>query len=173
MPDCYAAKAGIIRRATVDDLDIVTDLEARCFLPAEAASRERFAERLAVFARHFWIYEIEGKPIGFINGMVVNEKTIEDRLYADAHLHREDGRYQSIFGLAVLPEYQRNGYAAELMQVLIAEAKLEGRAGLILDCKDFRIPYYSKFGYRLLGQSVSEHGGAVWYDMILELEPHE
>ena len=36
------------------------------------------------------------------------------------------------------------------------------------DCKDRLIHYYAKFGYKNMGISKSVHGGAVWYDMILE-----
>ena len=44
---------------------------------------------------------------------------------------------------------------------------------MILTCKDRLIPYYEKFGYRNLGVSASVHGGAVWYDMILEFDRTE
>ena len=43
-----------------------------------------------------------------------------------------------------------------------------GMKGLILTCKDRLIHYYAKFGYKNMGVSESVHGGAVWYDMILE-----
>lgn len=36
----------LIRKATVDDLDLVTNIEATCFPLAEAAPREAFKERL-------------------------------------------------------------------------------------------------------------------------------
>ncbi|MDD4297169.1 MAG: GNAT family N-acetyltransferase, partial [Ruminiclostridium sp.] len=42
------------------------------------------------------------------------------------------------------------------------------RKGLILTCKEHMIDYYSKFGFKNKGISNSQHGGAVWYDMILE-----
>lgn len=35
-----------IRKATVDDLDIVTHIEATCFPPAEAAPREASAGKI-------------------------------------------------------------------------------------------------------------------------------
>ena len=54
------------------------------------------------------------------------------------------------------------------MRHLIADARQKGRAGLILTCKDRLIGFYEQFGYRNLGVSQSVHGGAVWYDMILE-----
>ena len=70
----------------------------------------------------------------------------------------------------MIPEYQRQGIAAELMNHLIKDAKDKGRKGLILTCKDRLIHYYAKFGYKNLGVSASVHGGAVWYDMLLEFE---
>ncbi len=55
------------------------------------------------------------------------------------------------------------------MDYLIEDAGKRGRKGLILTCKDRLIHYYEKFGYVNLGVSESVHGGAVWYDMLLEL----
>ena len=40
---------------------------------------------------------------------------------------------------------------------------------VILTCKQEKIPYYQKFGFQNRGVSASEHGGAVWYDMVLPL----
>ena len=54
------------------------------------------------------------------------------------------------------------------MDHMIEDAKNKGRKGLILTCKDRLIHYYAKFGYKNMGVSESVHGGAVWYDMILE-----
>ena len=89
-------------------------------------------------------------------------------MFEDSGLHRADGMYQSIFGLDVIPEYRRQGVAADLMNHLIQTAKARGKKGMILTCKDRLIHYYEKFGYRSLGISGSVHGGAVWYDMLLE-----
>ena len=44
-----------IRKATPEDLDLVTHIESTCFPPAEAAPREAFKERLAHYAEHFLI----------------------------------------------------------------------------------------------------------------------
>lgn len=54
------------------------------------------------------------------------------------------------------------------MNHLIEASKKYDRKGLILTCKEYLIHYYSKFGFYNLGVSDSTHGGAVWYDMILE-----
>ncbi len=157
-----------IRNAVKDDLDILEKIEKTCFPEAEAASRMAIFLRLKEFADHFWIIEADGKAIGFIDGAVTDEITIDDSMFEDASLHKPDGDYQAVFGLNVLPEYRRNGYGAMLMQALIDDAKAAGRKGCILTCKETLIHYYEKFGYVNQGISKSEHGGAVWYDMLLE-----
>ena len=152
-----------------EDLDQVTEVEALCFPAAEAATEESFRKRIETFPESFLVAENEsGKIIGFINGCVTDERTIRDEMFEDSGLHRADGMYQSVFGLDVIPEYRRQGVAADLMNHLIQTAKARGKKGMILTCKDRLIHYYEKFGYRSLGISGSVHGGAVWYDMLLE-----
>lgn len=159
-----------IRNVKTDDLDQVSDVEALCFPAAEAASRESLKARIEAFPESFFVAENEsGRIIGFINGCMTDERTIRDEMFEDCGLHQEDGSYQSIFGLDVIPECRRHGVAAALMEHLIQEARERGKEGLILTCKEQLIPYYEKFGYQNLGISASVHGGAVWYDMILEM----
>lgn len=157
-----------IRHVKQEDLEQVFQVEAVCFPAAEAASWESLEERIRTFPDSFLVAESEGIIVGFINGAVTDSKVIRDEMFEDSSLHKPDGRYQSIFGLDVRPEYQRQGIAADLMRHLIEEAKKQGRAGLILTCKERLIPFYEQFGYRSMGVSESVHGGAVWYDMILE-----
>lgn len=163
-----------IRSVSIADLDEITNVEAICFPAAEAASRESFKSRLEAFPEAFFAAVCGGRIIGFINGCVTDERTIRDEMFANSSLHNPAGAYQSIFGLDVLPEYRCQGIAAKLMNHLIEDARKKNRRGLILTCKDRLIHYYEKFGYRNLGISASVHGGAVWYDMLLEFgEPSE
>lgn len=157
-----------IRTGTLDDVDALAALEAACFPPAEAASAEQFAERLAAFPDHFWLLERDGELVAAINGMVTNESVIADEMFADATLHVEDGAWQAIFGVETAPEHRRQGYAARLMEHVIAEARAQGRRGCVLTCKEPLIHYYERFGYVSCGLSASEHGGAQWYDMRIE-----
>jgi predicted N-acetyltransferase YhbS len=53
------------------------------------------------------------------------------------------------------------------VKALIEAARKAGRKGLTLCCKEEKIHYYEKFGFVEIGKSQSEHGYAVWYDMIL------
>lgn len=157
-----------IRKVKPEDLDAVTRVEAVCFPEAEAAPRESFRQRISTFPDSFFVAEKDGEIIGFINGCATDSQVIFDEMFADASHHREDGIYQSIFGLDVIPEYQHQGLASRLMEHLIEDAREKGRKGLTLTCKDRLIGFYERFGYKNLGLSQSVHGGAVWYDMILE-----
>ncbi len=156
-----------IRTATMDDLDAVTAVEAACFPAAEAATRDEFAARLAVYPNHFWLLEEDGRLVSFINGLVSDEPTIRDEMFANAAFHNEHGAWQMVFGVNTLPEYRRRGLAGEVMRQVIADARSQGRKGCVLTCKDRLVHYYETFGYRSEGVSASTHGGAVWYDMRL------
>ena len=103
--------------------------------------------------------------------MVIDSPYIEDVMFEKADMHCPDGAWQSIFGLNTLPEHRRHGYAALLMKALIAQAKEEGRRGVTLTCKEHMLHYYAKFGFVPLGASDSQHGGARWFDMVLEFKP--
>lgn len=157
-----------IRTAVSDDLDTLAEIEKICFPEAEAADKDTIKSRLAAYSNHFLVLEIDGRIIGFINGMVTDEETIRDEMFGETSHHNEEGRWQSVFGLDVLPEYRRSGYAALLMEALIKTAKEERRRGCILTCKEKLIHYYEKFGYCNMGKSASVHGGSLWYDMRLE-----
>jgi len=152
----------------LSDLKAVAQVEALCFPPAEAAAEETFLTRLQTYPESFLIAEKDAAVIGFINGCVTNEKTISDEMFEQAGRHDPAGDYQSIFGLDVIPEYRHQGLATILMRHMIEHARVKGRKGLILTCKDSLIGFYESFGYRNMGVSASVHGGAVWYDMILE-----
>ncbi|MDQ7094022.1 GNAT family N-acetyltransferase [Desulfosporosinus sp. PR] len=157
-----------IRRVSAADLDAVTEVEASCFPEAEAAAKASFEQRIKTFPESFFVAEIAGKIIGFINGCISNETTICDELFSDATLHVPNGDYQTIFGLDVILDYRNQGIAAQLMNHLIEVSRLAGRKGVILTCKEKLIRYYSKFGFENKGVSSSGHGGAEWYDMILK-----
>ncbi|MFQ8735970.1 MAG: GNAT family N-acetyltransferase [Bilophila wadsworthia] len=100
-----------------------------------------------------------GRLIGFVNGMVTDDRTISDVMFEQAELHKEDGKWQSVFGLDVLPEHRRKGYAGQLMRALIEHSREDGRCGCILTCKEHLLPYYTRFGFRNLGVSCRNMAG--------------
>ena len=156
-----------IRTATILDLQAITEVEARCFPKAEAASENDFKKRLSVYPNHFWLLEDDKKLVGFVNGMVTDEPILRDEMYEDANLHNENGQWQMIFGVNTIPEYRRQGCAEKIINKVISDAKEQGRKGLVLTCKEKLLHYYEKFGFENEGISESIHGGAVWYNMRL------
>lgn len=156
-----------IRTATIDDLDALASVEAECFPAVEAASREEIQSRLEHYADHFWLMFDGDKLISFVDGFVTDEAYLTDEMYEKAEMHNEDGAWQMIFGVNTIPEYRRRGYAGELLESAIADARAQGRRGLVLTCKDALIHYYAKFGFVNEGVSESVHGNVVWYQMRL------
>lgn len=157
-----------IRNATIDDLDIIYNIEAECFPKEEAATYNAFKERLYTFPESFFVAELDKNIIGFINGCSTDKPELPDELYHDSSMHKPDGDYQTVFGLDILPNYQHNGYASDLMKHLIKISKKRNKKGIILTCKDHLIEFYESFGYKHLGVSNSTHGNAKWNDMLLE-----
>lgn len=158
----------IIRKATMNDLDAISEVESECFPAAEAATKEEFRERLESYADHFLLMFDGEKLAAFIDGFVTDEPDLTDEMYENAAMHSESGKWQMIFGVNTLPEYRRRGLAGALINEMIAEAKRQGRDGLVLTCKDRLVHYYAKFGFLNEGVSgKSTHGGAVWNQMRL------
>ena len=154
-----------IRKGTIDDLEAVAAVEARCFPPEQAATMEQFRDRLQTYPEGFWLLWDGDILVGFLDGMVSDSPELTDELFADASLHDPRGAWQMIFGLNTIPEYRNRGCAGQLIRQCIHDAEIEGRRGVVLTCLEEKIPYYEKFGFRNEGVSESVHGGAVWYLM--------
>ena len=161
----------IIRTATMEDLAQIARVEAECFPAAEAAGITEFQERLEHYADHFWLMFEGDKLISFVDGFVTDEPDLRDEMYADASMHNPDGAWQMIFGVNTIPSHRRYGYAGQLIERAIADAKAQGRKGLVLTCKPQKVVYYTKFGFKNEGISKnSTHGGVTWHQMRLTFE---
>ena len=157
-----------IRNATMDDLQAIAAVEAACFPAAEAATAEEFAGRLAHYAEHFWLLFEQGELVAFVDGFCIDMPDLTDEMYENAAMHNENCAWQMIFGVNTLPAYRQHGYAGELIQKAIADAKEQGRKGLVLTCKDRLVHYYAKFGFVDEGVTdKSTHGNVAWHQMRL------
>lgn len=158
----------VIKYATKKDITAIAAVEAECFPPSEAATEKDFVERVKYYGNHFWLMYDSKKLIAFVDGFVTDEQDLADEMYENAAMHNENGAWQMIFGVNTLPAYRRHGYAGELIRHAIDDAKLQGRKGLVLTCKEPLISYYAKFGFKDEGVSdKSTHGNVVWHQMRL------
>lgn len=155
-----------IRHATKHDISAISEVEAKCFPPSEAASEKAFIQRVENYGNHFWLMYENDKLIAFVDGFVTDESDLTDEMFADATMHNENGAWQMIFGVNTLPEYRNNGYASELLRRAVDEAKEQGRKGVVLTCKDKLLPFYARLGFVDEGVTdKSTHGNAVWHQM--------
>lgn len=154
-----------IRTATIADLTQIAAVEAECFPAAEAATKEEFAERIKYYGNHFWLMFEGEKLIAFVDGFVTDKPDLTDEMYEQAEMHDENGAWQMIFGVNTIPAYRKHGYAGQLLQCAIEDARKRGRKGLVLTCKEKLIAYYAKFGFENEGISESVHGNVTWYQM--------
>ena len=155
-----------IRHATKTDISAISEVEAKCFPPSEAASEKAFTGRIENYGNHFWLMYENDRLIAFVDGFVTDESDLTDEMFADATMHDENGAWQMIFGVNTLPEYRNNGYASELLRRAVDEAKEQGRKGVVLTCKDKLLPFYARLGFVDEGiTDKSTHGNAVWHQM--------
>ena len=135
-----------VRKATVEDADKISRLEASAFPKEEAASLAAFQDRLRVYP---------------------DEKDLTDEMYASAELHDKNGKWQMIFGVATHPDHRRQGLASDMVRRFVGQAEKEGRLGVVLTCKDYLVHFYERLGFVNEGVSGSAHGGVTWYQMRL------
>lgn len=159
-----------LRNASLKDLDAISRLEEACFLPDEAASREKLKARLEVYPNHFWLLERDGRLVSMVNGMVSDEDDLHDEMYENANLHDEEGKWQMMFGVATDPAFRKKGYASILMKEAIKNCREDSRKGIKLTCKEEYLPFYEKLGFKNMGVSGSRHAGQIWYLMELDLD---
>lgn len=158
-----------LREITALDEEIIYEIEKECFNEKERANKEKIINRIKVFGDCFLLLEHNGLAVGYVGGMKINSKILEDEMYDNPFLHNENGKYQSVFSLCVKEKYRGLGYGKQLMEGIVKKGKEEKLEGIVLTCKDKYISFYESIGFKNLGMSKSCHGGAIWYDMFLQL----
>ena len=156
-----------VTHAVPADVPALAALEALCFPAAEAASEETLRGRVQAYGNHFYLLRDGETLVSFIDGLCTDQPDLTDDLFAEPATHSEDGAWQMLFGVNTHPAWRGQGCAGRLIRAMIADAKTQGRSGLVLTCKEALVGWYASFGFVSEGLSVSEHGGAVWYQMRL------
>ncbi len=87
-----------------------------------------------------------GKLAGFLNGVATDEEKFRDEFFTDIDLCDENGKNVMLLGLDVLPEYQGQGLARELVNRYSLRERANGRKKLFLACLEQKVEMYKKFG---------------------------
>lgn len=157
----------IIRRATVDDLRAVAEVEAQAFPPDEFDSLEKIAARFSIAPELFYVAEINGRLVGHINGLPISTERLDDRFYTATPPIEQNAKGAALMSLVVEEKYRRRGIAAALMQTVLERA---AKNFFVLICKREKIEYYRRFGFEPIGMSRVRLGGEPWHDMIRKLQ---
>ena len=157
-----------IRPASLDDLPRIMEIESDAFPPEEAAEADTFRFRMEYFGEWFYVALQGGIITGAVNGRLTDKTVIDDTLYEPVLQNKGD--YFALLSVETETPYRRQGIAEALIHKVIHQATEHDLKGIILACKEEKISYYEKFGFIKNGVSLSVHGGAIWYDMILKLD---
>lgn len=122
-----------IKKAEISDLTFLEEAESKCF--ADPWSVEMLEEEVNHSLSVFYILSYKSKQIGYFS-----------------YLHILDEVH--ILNVAILPEYQGQGHANELMRTLISSALKLGCKAFTLEVRQGNIKaisLYEKFGFKLAG----------------------
>lgn len=155
-----------------EEAERAAEIEKRVFPPNEAASPEHLADRIRVAPDLFLVAvdKSTGEIIGFLNGLATDETEFRDEFFTDASLHDPDGSNVLLMGLDVVPEYQRQGIATEIVNTYRSREQARGRKKLILTCLPDLVKMYSGMGFTDRGMSSSVWGGEAWHEMDMRLD---
>ena len=147
-----------IRPATANDLDAIAALEAQCFPPSEADSREMIAARSNLIAI------VNARVVGYINAIPTSAARLDDRFYSPKPPIEPNADGLALMSVGVDPNFRRRGIAAKLLSEMLRQSQ---KKFAVLVCKRDKIEYYSRFGFQCVGISAVTLGNQQWHDMIL------
>jgi len=159
----------IIRNVLPKDLEECFLVETSGFPPEEAATRETIKLRIEAFPQGFFVAEMDGRVIGMLNSASTDKDDISDEELKQLIGHDPHGKNMVVFALAILPEFQKQGIARQLMSRFVEAAREREKENVFLMCKRHLIAYYERMGFAHAGLSRSTHGGAEWHEMRLAL----
>ncbi|WP_196160384.1 GNAT family N-acetyltransferase [Reinekea sp. G2M2-21] len=159
----------MIRTVQIQDLERCHLIERTAYAGDEAATQEKIAVRIQRYPAGFIVMEVGGIVVGFINGGATFEVQLSDSAFKELVGHDENGPHVVIMSVAVHPDFQRRGYASQLMSDFIRRMQDMRKQSIHLVCQAHLIPFYESFGYQVIGESSANYGGLSWHDMRLDL----
>lgn len=156
-----------IRKAQITDLDKISAIEAECFPPEEAASKEKYTWRLANYPDYFIVGEAEREIVGVVCMIPMATPVIDDDIFEMEKVPM--GTVCAVLSVMTAAAWQKQGVAEQMLNAAVETARQLDMTSMALTCKEHLIHYYARFGFEKQGISASVHGGAVWYDMVKTL----
>ncbi|XP_078506960.1 serotonin N-acetyltransferase-like [Lissotriton helveticus] len=169
----HTLPASEFRCLTPEDAISVFEIEQEAFIsvsgdcPLQMDQVRRFLELCPELSLGWFE---EGRLVAFIIGSLWDqEKLTQDALI----LHKQEGTTVHIHVLAVAHIFSHQGKGSILMwRYLQYLGSLPYARRAILMCEDFLIPFYSKFGLKVLGPSEVTVGSLTFTEMHYPLQGH-
>ena len=157
------------RNATPADANRCFDIETSAYDGDEAATLKKISKRIAEYPQGFLILEIDDGIAGFVNSGCAHEVEMSDEDFKDLVGHDPAAPNVVIMSVVVDPAFQGKGLSTALMSEFVRRMTDARKETIHLMCKAHHVPLYEKFGYRYTRPSASDHGGAAWHEMVMEL----
>ncbi|MGT2833240.1 GNAT family N-acetyltransferase [Streptococcus halotolerans] len=157
-----------IRHVDIADWHTISAIESQNFSVEEATRPEVIKERIERISDTFLVAVINDEIAGYIEGPAVPQRYLTDDLFHKVRENSKTGGFIVVTSLSVSKKYQEQGVGTALIAALKDLSVAQNRQGISLTCHDYLISYYEKNGFIDEGESESEHGGALWYNMVWE-----
>ena len=127
-----------INPATLKDIAVLAQIDAACFPNSETNTPNHFTELLSNPNYCLLMARFQGKPIG------------------KAHLRKQGEDMMVLSDIAILPEFQKQGYGSQLIAQSINDALKQNKSKLILDVSDNNPSNaqnrYLRYGFKVIAQ---------------------
>ncbi len=157
-----------LRQVEEKDLERCFEIETVSY-GDEAASKEKIEKRIRTYPEGFVVLENQNGVIGFINSGATHKVELSDEAFKELVGHDASGKHIVVMSVVVHPDYQGKGHAGVLMKSFIHSMMVLGKSDIYLICQEALIGMYTKYGFKDLGPSDSDHGGLSWHEMSLDL----
>lgn len=156
------------RTATPLDAGRCFAIETSAYEGDEAATLEKIATRIAMYAEGFLIMEQHGEVIGFINCGCAHDVVMSDEAFKELVGHDSNAPNVVIMSVVIDPAFQGRGYSSLMMRNFVERMKALGKRTIHLMCKERHVELYARMGYQYIKPSDSDHGGMAWHEMMMQ-----
>ena len=99
---------------------------------------------------------------------MIAERYLTDDLFHKVAPNASQGGFIAVTSLSISIDFKGQGIGTALIAALKDLAIAQKRQGISLTCHDYLITYYEMNGFIDEGESKSNHGDSIWYNMVWE-----
>lgn len=141
----------IYKRATIEDLDVLTEIRILVLRAANKLSDDVDMSEVKKQSYEYYKCNLENEE--HIAYLVFDEEKFVGAggvslFQVMPTYHNPTGKKAYIMNMYTAPEYRRQGIAYKTLDLLVAEAKRKGISAISLEATDLGRPLYEKYGFK-------------------------